>query len=72
MIIQELDHEGLFSKLKLSMVFNYILQYYLHVDNMVARHLGAEIGNTQILQKMSHSRRRFKKSRCFGCFGGMN
>jgi hypothetical protein len=54
------------------MIFDYILQYNLHADNMVARHLVAEIGSTQFLQKMSHSRRRFKKSRCFGCFGGMN
>ena len=53
------------------MVLDYILQHNLHAENMVARHLVAEIGNTQFLQKMSHSRR-FKKSRCFGCFGGMN
>ena len=33
------------------MVFDYILQLNLHADNMVARHLVAEIGNTQFLQK---------------------
>ena len=72
MIIQESKREGFFSKLKLSTVFDYILQYNLHADNMVARHLVARIGSTQFLQKISHSLCRFKKSRCFGCFGGMN
>ena len=38
------------------MVFDYILQHNLHAENMVARHLVAEIGNTQFLKKMSHSR----------------
>ena len=51
MIIQESKREGFFSKLKLSMVFDYILQYNLHADNMVARHLVARIGSTQFLQK---------------------
>lgn len=36
------------------MVFDYILQHNLHADNMVARHLVAEIGNTQFLQKKCH------------------
>ena len=50
------------------MVFDYILQYNLHADNMVARHLVARIGSTQFLQKISHSGRRFKKIEMFWMF----